>query len=104
MTVRTASGPRYTRASDVTELDEELRSIRESPGLVEKAAVQVRRTGAVPARALHRGIRVGLARVRARAGTLAGLTGLSVAAFEVGTVPGLVVASFAAFLAEWVMK
>lgn len=103
MTVRTASGPRFTRPGEVTELHEELERIQDSPGLIEQAAQTVRRA-APAARPIGRGARLGWARVRARLGTLGGLACGATAGWQLGTVPGLLSTMVALFLAEFNLR
>jgi hypothetical protein len=101
--IRTASGPRFTRAPEMRELDEEIAHIQSSPGLVERARETVRRTQ--PARRTRgQRLRLVAAKVQHNLGTLAGLSIFSTALWtQVNPLSGMIATAVSCVLAEWVM-
>jgi hypothetical protein len=101
--MRTASGPRFSRPSAATDLNAELEQIRTAPGAVERARHTVRQ--ALPrTRPFRHRVQLAVARLWRAKGSLAGLTMLDVAAFQLGTVSGLIATGISCFVAEWVAR
>lgn len=101
--VRTASGQRFTRASGVSDIAEELDQIRTAPGAIERARQTVRQSYPRTRPVRHRA-RLTIAKLWKLKASLAGLALLDIAAFEVGDVPGLVAVGISCFVAEWLAR